>query len=139
MAGIINKPAKGGAFQSQGITRTSTNQVILEDTAYVDTPIIGGTFSSSYNTEVTVEQLKVEIADLVDTNVVAVEDQSILTYDEATDKWIGAPHTFTTVSSLDDVNDTARVDGSILTFDSSEDKYIATTTLDNQTIKGGSF
>ena len=44
-----------------------------------------------------------------------------------------------TVSSLNDVDDTARVDGSILTFDSSEDKYIATTTLEKQTIEGGSF
>ena len=138
MTGIINKPAKGGVFKSQGLTRASTNEVV-ETAGVVEAPISGGSFKTSYASQVTVEQLKVEVADLVDTNVVAVEDQSVLTYDEATDKWIGAPHTFTTVSSLDDVDDTARVDGSILAFDSSEDKYIATTTLEKQTIEGGSF
>lgn len=139
MAGIINKPAKGGVFKSQGLARSNANEVVLERAGLIEAPMTGGSFTSSYTTEVTVEQMKVEVADLVDTNVVAVEDQSILTYDEATDKWIGAPHTFTTVSSLNDVDDTARVDGSILTFDSSEDKYIATTTLEKQTIEGGSF
>lgn len=140
MAGILNKPASGGAFAAP-TTSTIVSQPTPQRVGYVAQPEggSGGSFSGGSLSTVTVTQKTTEVADLTDVDTTGLADDVILIYDEASEKWKAEPHTFKTVASLEDVDDSARVDGSVLTFDATEEKYVASTTLNNQTIVGGSF